>query len=235
MSRTCHASPGVHIVNTGTGATTATFVTATPTGTPRSTTSVLNVTPGQDIADTVTMALGTGGKIDLYNNAGKIDLVADVTGYLLPAGAAAPHVETTTIDVGAYSGAGRLLGQPQNFGCVDLATAGEIFLDVPLPYGAAVQKVDFRYYDTGIGNMTMLLFEVDTPASGIPTTSGTLSGSQAASTGSSGYGVATITPTGGDQVSDSVRYYIDAFTLGPGPSAVHYFFGANVTYARIVP
>ena len=226
---------GVIVTLTGTGATTATFVTATPTGTPRSTTSVLNVTPGQDIANTVTMALGTGGKIDLYNNAGKIDLVADVTGYLLPGAPGAPRVETTTIDVGAYSAAGRNIGLPLNFGCVDLATTGELFVDIPLPYGAAVQKVDFRYYDTGLGNMIMVLFEVDTPSSGIPTTSGTLSGSQTASTGTSGYGVATITPTGGDQVSDSVRYYIDAFTLGPGGAGTfHYFCGANVTYARIV-
>jgi hypothetical protein len=224
---------GVVLTLTGTGATSPTFVSATPTGTPRSTTSVLNVTPGQDIADTITIGIGAGGKIDLYNNAGSIDLVADVTGYLLPANA--PHIETTTIDVGAYAGAGRngaapkgLL--PENLGCVHLDAGDEVFVDIPLPFGAAIKEVDFRYFDTGPGNMTFLLFEVDT-AGTTATIGGTLADNQTNSTGNGGFGTATITPVGGDAVSDTVRYYIDMFSGGGGP---HSYCGANVTYQRVV-
>jgi hypothetical protein len=223
---------GVIVTVTGTGATVPTFVTATPTGSPRSTTSVLNVTPGQDIANTITIAIGAGGMIDLFNNAGSIDLIADVSGYLLPPTA---HVETTTIDLGAYAAALRSGAVAiQNDGCINLGTTGELALDINLPYGAAIQKIDFRYFDTATAAITFVLFEVDTLASGIPTVAGTLSDSQVASSGQAGYGKVTMTPTGADAVSDSVRYYVDLFTPGVGAGTAHWYCGANVTYQRIV-
>lgn len=77
---------GVVINLTGTQADTATYVTAYPSGGERQTTSVLNVTPGQDIPNMITATLGEGGRLDLYNFAGSLHLVADVAGYLLPAG-----------------------------------------------------------------------------------------------------------------------------------------------------
>ena len=218
---------GVIVTLTATNATLPTFVTATPTGTTRSTTSVLNPGVGAAIANTVTMSLGTGGKIDLYNLAGNVDLIADVSGYLVPQGAT---VVTESIELQAYSGQGLALGLPGNFGCVDLSTTGELFLDVPLPHGAAVQSVVYRWYDAGAGNMTMVMFEVSGGFPGVPVMGG-LVNSQGASTGSAGYGSTSLTISGGDAVSGSLRYMIDAFTLGGGP---HSFCGATVTYARVV-
>jgi hypothetical protein len=223
---------GVVVTLTGTGATIPTFVSATPAGTPRSTTSVLNVTPGEDIANTITIGIGADGKVDFHNNAGTIDLVADVTGYLTPANA--PHIETTTIDIGAYAAMGRNGAAaksplPLNLGCVQLDANDELFVDVPLPFGAAVQKVDFRYFDGGTGNITFVLFEVDSNPT--PTNAGTLADSQTSSTGNGVFGAATINPIGADKVADNVRYYIDLFPIGTGPFQ---YCGANVTYQRVV-
>jgi hypothetical protein len=229
------SATGVIVTLTATASTSNTFVTATPTGTPRATTSVLNVATGQSIANTVTMSLGTNGRIDLYNNSGTVDLVADVSGYLLPAaaGGGPGTVVTESIELTAYSGTGTGLGAPSNLGCVDLANTGELFLDVPLPHGAAIQKVDFHWYDNDQANFTMVLFEINSNTN--PTTNGTLSNSQTATTGAVGYGVSTITPTGADKVGDAIRYYIDAFTLGQVTlNGVHAFCGATVTYQMVV-
>lgn len=237
------AATGVVVTLTATEATANAFVTAYPTGTTPSTTSVLNVQPGVNIANTVTLALGSGGKISLFHNSGNIHLIADVTGYLTPSTTsvtptttpAAPHVETNTLELQAYSGTGRNLGLPDSgTGCVDLGATGELYLDIPFEHGAAVKKVDFRYYDTGTPNQTFVLYEIDQQPFGIPTTSGTLSDSQTQSTGQSGYGVASITPTGGDQVSATVRYQILALSNGVGIGAMK-FCGASVTYDHLVP
>lgn len=224
---------GVIITITAVDATLPTFITATPTGSPRSTTSILNPGVGAAIANTVTMSLGTGGKIDLYNLAGNVNLIADVSGWLLPEGA--PSIVTESIELQAYGGQGLALGLPGNFGCVDLSTAGELFLDVPLPHGAAVQSVVYRWYDTSGGaNLTMVMFEVGGGFPGVPTMGG-LVNSQGSSTGGAGYGSTSLTISGGDAVSSSLRYMIDAFTLGTGGGgAQHMFCGATVTYARVV-
>jgi hypothetical protein len=63
------------------------FVTAWPTGEPRPNASVINFQGGWDIANMVTATLGTNGSIDLYNDRGDVDLIADVAGYLAPASA----------------------------------------------------------------------------------------------------------------------------------------------------
>ena len=73
---------GVVINLTGTEATGATYVSAWPTGTAQSLTSVLNVNPNTDIANMVTARIG-GGKLSLFNHSGTIHLVADVAGYLI--------------------------------------------------------------------------------------------------------------------------------------------------------
>lgn len=78
---------GVVLNLTGTQVSAPTFVTAWPTGLDRPTTSVLNLRPGADSPNGVIAMLGAGGKISLYNESGSIDLIADVAGYLLPAGA----------------------------------------------------------------------------------------------------------------------------------------------------
>lgn len=66
---------------TGTEPTQSTFVTAYPTGTGRPTASNLNLVPGETRPNQVTVGLGTGRKVSLFNNAGSAHLVADFAGY----------------------------------------------------------------------------------------------------------------------------------------------------------
>jgi hypothetical protein len=69
---------------TGTGPTSGTFVAAYPTpaspGAPP-TVSNLNLKAGETAANLAIVAIGTGGKIRLYNAVGSVHLVADVAGY----------------------------------------------------------------------------------------------------------------------------------------------------------
>ncbi len=68
---------------TGVDATAHTYVTAWPTGSSRPTASSLNVAPGGATPNGVTVALGSDRKINLYNNAGRANLIVDITGYYL--------------------------------------------------------------------------------------------------------------------------------------------------------
>ena len=70
---------------TATDVSTASYVTATPSGGVIPTASNLNVTAGQTIANLVTVQVGAGGSVDLYNAHGQLDLVADVVGYYMTA------------------------------------------------------------------------------------------------------------------------------------------------------
>lgn len=60
------------------------FVSAYPTGEARPNASVINYTDGEDIANMITATLGSGGRLDLYNAQGTVQLIADVAGYLVP-------------------------------------------------------------------------------------------------------------------------------------------------------
>jgi len=68
---------------TETGATEGGFVTVYPTGVTRPTVSNLNFASNTTLANSVTVTLGAGGQVDLYNNAGNTQLLADVTGYFV--------------------------------------------------------------------------------------------------------------------------------------------------------
>jgi hypothetical protein len=225
---------GVVLTLTAVGATANTFVTATPTGTPRATTSVLNPGVGGAIANTITVGLGTDGKLDLYNGFGSVDLIADVSGYLLPGGATTPHIEYGAIELTGYSGSGNDLATVGAFGCRSLGTKGQLYVDVPLEHGSAVQSVTFRYYDDDGYNMNLALIEINDGTGG-PTMVGTLSDNTTASSGTAGYGEVTINPVGGDKVSGDVRYVLFAYVLGKqGGESDLSFCGATVDYAREV-
>jgi hypothetical protein len=66
---------------TATNVTAASYVTAYPTGATRPLASNLNMVAGQTVPNRVTVKLGTGGKITLYNAFGNADLIADVNGW----------------------------------------------------------------------------------------------------------------------------------------------------------
>jgi len=64
-----------------------------PSGTSRQVTSNLNFQAGQNIPNLVVVPVGADGKIQLYNGSpGTVQLVADVTGYIIgTAPSAAPN------------------------------------------------------------------------------------------------------------------------------------------------
>ena len=75
---------------TATGPSVSTYLSVFPAGGAPPGTSNLNVPPGVDQANLVAVALGTGGGVSIFNNAGSVDVVVDVEGYVdqsPPAGA----------------------------------------------------------------------------------------------------------------------------------------------------
>ncbi|MFF7550860.1 N-acetylmuramoyl-L-alanine amidase [Streptomyces canus] len=65
---------------TATGGTSSSYVTVYPDGTTRSSASNLNFTAGETIPNLVVVPV-INGKVDFYNNAGSVHLIADLTGY----------------------------------------------------------------------------------------------------------------------------------------------------------
>ncbi|MFD7628394.1 hypothetical protein ACFV7Q_20530 [Streptomyces sp. NPDC059851] len=81
-------SPGIPAVGvtavvlnvTATDPTTASHVSVYPDGTTRTSASNLNFTAGQTVPNLVVVPV-VNGKVSFYNNAGSVDLIADVAGY----------------------------------------------------------------------------------------------------------------------------------------------------------
>jgi len=72
---------GAVIVNvTSTEATSPSYITAWPSGTPRPLASSLNLDPGHDTSNLAVVRLGPDGAIALYNYAGHTDLLVDMVG-----------------------------------------------------------------------------------------------------------------------------------------------------------
>ena len=69
---------------TATGATTQSFLTAYPEGATRPLASNLNFKAGQTVPNLVTVPLSASGAIDIYNPAGSVNAVVDVSGYYGP-------------------------------------------------------------------------------------------------------------------------------------------------------
>ncbi len=66
--------------------TASSFVTLWPSGATRPTTSNLNLSSGAITPNLVTVKLSSTGAVDLYNNSGTTDLLADVVGYYTTTG-----------------------------------------------------------------------------------------------------------------------------------------------------
>jgi hypothetical protein len=77
------AASAVILNVTATGAAEETFVTVYPDGVGRPDASSLNVARGGTIANLVVAKVGANGRVRLYNDAGGVHLLADVTGYFL--------------------------------------------------------------------------------------------------------------------------------------------------------
>ncbi|UYQ63080.1 FlgD immunoglobulin-like domain containing protein [Streptomyces peucetius] len=69
---------------TATGATATSYVSVYPNGTTRTSASSLNVVTGQTVPNLVVVPV-VNGKVNFYNNAGSVNLIADVSGYFTAA------------------------------------------------------------------------------------------------------------------------------------------------------
>lgn len=66
---------------TATGTTADSFLTLYPKGTGRPTASNLNWSAGWTVPNAVTVKVGDGGQVDVFNNLGSVDVIIDVVGY----------------------------------------------------------------------------------------------------------------------------------------------------------
>ncbi len=66
---------------TGTGPSAATHLTVWPSNQPMPGNSNLNLAAGQTAANLVTVQTGAAGKVGIFNNAGFVDVIADIAGY----------------------------------------------------------------------------------------------------------------------------------------------------------
>lgn len=69
---------------TAVNATSGTYLTLFPAGTPQPGVSELNVAANTTTNNQVTASVGSGGKVAIYNAAGSIDVLVDVLGYYTP-------------------------------------------------------------------------------------------------------------------------------------------------------
>jgi len=116
---------------TVTGGTAAGYLTVYPDGVTRPVASSINFAPGWTGANSVTVAMGTNGKVAIFNAAGSVQVVADVLGYYLGAGQPAlggqlqPVMPTRLLDTRSDWGAPLLAG---------------FYAVVPMDFGAAVNS-----------------------------------------------------------------------------------------------
>jgi len=103
---------------TAVDSSTAGFFTVFPTGAPLPTASNLNWLAGETVPNLVSVELGTGGSVTIYNGLGTADAVVDLQGYFTPSsggtgGQFVPLVPARITDTRAASGqpnAGLILG-----------------------------------------------------------------------------------------------------------------------------
>jgi hypothetical protein len=72
---------GVVVTITAADPTTASYLTAWPTGSSRPTRPNLYFTAGRIVSNSVFVRAGTGGKVSIYNNAGEVHVITEVVGY----------------------------------------------------------------------------------------------------------------------------------------------------------
>ena len=99
------------------------FVSAYPDGTTRPDTSNINFQAGQTLPNLVTVPV-VNGKVDLYNNAGTVDLLADITGYYTSAAGSAYSPTGPTRLLDTRNGTGARSGTVGAKGTVNLQVAG---------------------------------------------------------------------------------------------------------------
>ena len=147
----------------------STYVTAHPTGSPAPLASNVNVPAAGILPNSVTVKLGPGASVSLFNAVGTTDLVVDVAGYYVPAGTAGPtstgfaaldprRVYDSRPAESPQGGPKGALGPGE---AVDVPIAGAPGTDVPIDATAVVLNI------TGVfPSSDTLLRAYPTPATG---------------------------------------------------------------------
>lgn len=97
---------GVVMNVTSVNASAGSYLTVWPKNTTKPGTSNLNVAPGRTVANLVTTGLSADGSFSVYNNAGHVDIAADVEGYIVSNGAGTftPGAPQRTVDTRTATG-----------------------------------------------------------------------------------------------------------------------------------
>ena len=155
--------------------TAGSYLTVFPAGGSVPLASNLNFVAGQPpVANSATVQIGNEGKLSFFNLAGTVDVVADVSGYYLPAGSqAAPPTGPTTQEitfgsraVDWYSAA----GGPSTVNNCTTQSTGVPFGVIPLnlPIGATVTAIQAVVWDSSSSaTYSVGLFRQRTDANGI--------------------------------------------------------------------
>jgi hypothetical protein len=157
---------------------TGTFLTLWPAGVARPLSSNLDPAPGQPpTPNLVTVGVGTGGQVSIFNSVGTIDVIADVTAYYVaandqPVTLGFPGAAIVPNDVGVVT---------FNGPCVRLAVAsgGSFRTPVVLPQGATITHVTFSYLTAKATTFTLFQSTIETP-----TTNNSILGPQTVNDGS---------------------------------------------------
>lgn len=75
------SASAVSVTMTAVGASAASYVSVYPRGVARPNSSVLNVVPGVTVTNSATVGVDSANWMWVYNNAGAVDVIADVTGF----------------------------------------------------------------------------------------------------------------------------------------------------------
>ena len=96
---------------TATNTTAYSHLSVWPAGQGRPNASVLNFAPGQSVPNLVLATVGAGGKISIFNNAGNVDVLADVVGWFGTASGdiftplAGSRILDSRVGIGGYTSA----------------------------------------------------------------------------------------------------------------------------------
>ena len=143
---------------TYTGATAVSFLPVWPSGESRPAASNLNTVPGGTQPNLVTVKLGAGGKVSIYNDAGTTHVLADVAGYYRGHNFDDRYYTKTEIDarLNALSGANIVDG---SLTLRDLGgggtQSGVLISPITLPAGSCKATLTGNFGSTAIGKMVI--------------------------------------------------------------------------------
>lgn len=119
-----------------------TFVTVWPTGSPRPNSSTINATAGDLIANMVTLRVGAGGQVSVFNYAGNSHVIFDVAGYYVDRGSPSVgtvHLTSKLVPLGAAGEITHFTTTAPAVGVLVVTVQGRAWADNDAPAASAVQ------------------------------------------------------------------------------------------------